>query len=209
MRHLLSRSLLCLVMAAPLFAQSTPGKRGEAQLEVAVAFADGRTLTVRRAQIVEKTNPGYTPFRYAPTDRIRLFRYTTSLGVTRTDEKTLATKRIRAVEYRKNEDKMCLNLVSLTDGTVVAFERTTPFTLAGPAHVLKRLSEANRRELERVRLSSEFSGYEPEAHALQVTGESGGGRFGFNSGDLFDCPEVSDHPGPWVGITKLEFRWPD
>jgi hypothetical protein len=206
-------------------AQLRPGNGSEPELQVRIVFEDGRTVTLRPAQIVDGEGN--------PIDEIRLVWNETVLGVTREGKKILPTKRIGTIEYRKNRlpsepSWTCLAIVYLTDGPVVPFNSGTAFTLADSAGSIKELSEENRQYLERLKLSSEFSGYwimhekgeeSDEVGAVigghggeypQLTGEVAGGRFQFDRGEhLFSCPYVSDDSAKnqILSIRKVEFRW--
>jgi hypothetical protein len=124
-----------VVLAFPSVALLAHGVKPRT-LAVEVAFADGRSTTVRDAKVVQCTNPGYVPSRNAPTSAIEFRRSTSSLGGTTIDRKTLDLGRIRRIDFRKNKLNGCYTLVSLSDGTVLALtEGRTPFTLAGPDSV--------------------------------------------------------------------------
>jgi hypothetical protein len=198
-----------VVLAFPMVAALAQGVKPRT-LAVEVAFADGRSTTVRDAKVVQCTNPGYVPSRYAPTSLIEFRRSTSSLGATTTDRKTLDLGRIRRIDYRKNKLNWCFSAVSLSDGTTLALmEGRTPFTLAGPESILPFLSDENRRELGLLRLSSEFDGYQARAGGdtdIQLEGSVGSGRFGFASADLLTCPSVDDGP-TFVDVKALTFLW--
>jgi len=205
MSYMLKAAISCTTIAVLLFAQGV-ATSASAELVIDVTFLDGRTLTVHQAEILEQSNPGYVPARYALADRIVFHRSTTSLGVTQTEKKHLFTQSIRAIQYVKNKLNWCLVLVSLADGTVLALEEgRTPFTLDGPAFVLERLSDENRRELGRLQLSKGFAGYQADTYGLKFEGKSA--KNTFSAENLFNCPRVADDPGPWVGIRSIDLHW--
>jgi len=205
MSQMLKAVTLSLTIAASLFAHGVE-KGARAELVVDVTFVDGRTLTVHQAEIREQRNPGYVPARYGLTDRIMLYRPTTSLGVTQTEKIPLLAERIRTIQYLKNKLNWCLTLVSLADGTVLALEDgKTPFTFEGPEFVLDRLSDENRRELGRLQLSKEFFGYKADTDGIKLEGKVAENTF--RAENLFDCPEVANDPGPSVRIKSIDFRW--
>jgi hypothetical protein len=219
--------LIVLVLAqGNSVGQSKPSGGAEPELQAGIVFEDGRTLTVRPAQIVDGAGD--------PIDEITLLRTETALGVTRKGKKILPTRRIGAIEYRK--DRLpnqgfwtCLAIVYLTDGSVVPFSSGTALTIADSAGSFRELSEEDRQYLQRLKLSSEFSGYSimqgngneegdevggvvggPPGKYPRLTGEAAGGSFQFERGeDLFSCPCVVDDSArnQVLSVRKLELRW--
>lgn len=203
--HMLKAATLSLIISSSLFAEGVE-KGARAELVVDVTFVDGRTLTVHQAEIRQQMNTGYVPARYGVTDRVDLYKSTTSLGVTQTERKSLLAQRIRAIQYLKNELNWCVTLVSLADGAVLTLEEgKTPFTFEGPEFVLDRLSDENRQELGRLQLSKEFVGYKADTDGMELEGKVAENTF--RAENLFDCPEVADDPGPSVRIKNIDLRW--